>query len=152
MKRDHHSFVYLSQLFLFFCIKCWSSPDWKCFFFPFIYILWFHNNLSKMFSQARVQFCFCCLGCTVIVPHRRSPLFFHQRGCWCVFWGAESFPRARSPESGWGHTPVGSPYPAAMWSPDWLLSLRSLLESLSSFWSGASPQSHAVTAPCTYIL
>lgn len=118
----------------------------------YIYILWFQNNSSKRFSQARVQSCFCCLGCTVTVPHRRNALFFNQRGCWCVFRGAVSFLRAPPPESGWDHAPTVSPSPAAMWSPDWQLSLRSWWESLSSSWSGACPLSHAVTAPCTYKL
>ncbi len=112
VKRDHHSFVCLSQLFLFFLHKMLVKSWLKMFFFSYIYILWFHINSSKRFSQARVQFCFCCLGCTVIAPRSRNALFFFSRGDGGAYFGGVEFSYGPSP---WVRMrplpPAGSPSP-----------------------------------------
>lgn len=93
-------FIYHSFFSFFFCIKCWSSPDWKCFFLSYIYIyIYIYSGFIiihlKGFHRQEFSFVVCCLGCTVIVPPRRNALFFfliregvntHSEGRWVFLW------------------------------------------------------------------
>lgn len=121
--------------------------------FLYIYILFLRNFFLKVFPRPEYSLCrHGCNGYGFLVM--AEPSKWSQR-MWMrlFFWGVVAFFSGPSPWVRMRPHPHQKPRPpAAMWSPDWQLSLRSWWESLSSSLSGVFPLSRAVTAPCTYRL